>query len=77
MPNEKDIINFLKSVSTSTRCLEFASDEQLASIPRSIAAHIEELEGLISRFNAEAEALLWRTGHGPSIYPHLNREAKK
>lgn len=75
--NERDIINFLKSVSTATRCLDFTPDEKLAGLPRSTAAHIEELEGLLSRLSLEAEALLWRAGQGHALYPNLNKGGKR
>ncbi len=74
---EKAVIDFLKSVSTSTRFFEFASEERLASLPRDVAAHIEELEDLVSRLSLEAEALLWRAGQGLALYPELNKGAKK
>lgn len=69
--NEQRIIDFLKSVATCTRCFEFASEERLASLPPDVSAHIEELEGLISRLSAEAESHLWRAGHGHTLYPNL------
>lgn len=61
---EKAVIDFLKSVSTSTRFFEFASEERLESLPRDVAAHIEEIEDLISRLSLEAEALLARVSVG-------------
>jgi hypothetical protein len=65
------VIDFLKSVSTSTRFFEFATEEQLANLPRGVAAHIEELEDILSRLSLEAEALLWRVGQGHALYPNL------
>ena len=62
----KEVIDFLKTVSTATRCLEFASDPQLNALPQDMAAHIEELEDLLSRLSFEAQALLY----GPAIFPN-------
>jgi predicted transcriptional regulator len=68
-----EIIKFLKSVSTVTRCMEFATEEQLGSLPPHIAKHIEELEDLLSRLSLEAEALLWRAGRGHELYAKKGR----
>jgi hypothetical protein len=68
-----EIINFLKSVSTATRYMDFATEEQLASLPPHIASHMEELEDLLSRLSLEAEALLWRAGRGHELYAKKGR----
>lgn len=65
---EGAVIEFLKSVSTATRFMDFATDEQLAALPPASAAHLEELEGLLSRLSLEAEAILWRIGVGQELY---------
>jgi len=66
--NDKSLINFLKSVSTSTQGLEFAAEETLDGLHPAMAAHIEELEDLLCRLSCEAEALLWRMGIGHELY---------
>lgn len=68
-----DIIKFLKSVSTSTRYMDFATEKQLEDWPSDAVHYITELESIISRVSLEAEAVLWRTGHGQDLYPHLNK----
>lgn len=75
--SNKAIVNFLKTVSTATRCLELSSDPQLNALPDRIALHIEELEDLLVRFSLEAEALLWRAGHGHELYLNPNKGGKK
>lgn len=56
------IVDFLKSVSTATRGLDFATEEQLSALPSGVALYIEELEDLLSRLSLEAEMLLWHSG---------------
>lgn len=54
------IVNFLKTVSTSTQGLEFLSDDMPENLPPGVDEHIAELEDLISRLSLEAEAMLGR-----------------
>ena len=72
--DNRQVIDFLKSVSTATRCLEFAAEEKLKALPRDVAGHIEELEDLLSRLSLEAEALLWRSGLGADLHPELKKK---
>jgi hypothetical protein len=71
--NQAQIVNFLKSVSTATRGLESVPEELLDKLPLGIANHIVEIEDLLARLSAEAEAHLWRAGHGPDLYPELKK----
>jgi hypothetical protein len=63
-----DVVNFIKSVSTATRYLDFADEGELAALPAGSAHRIEELEDLLSRLSSEAEALSWRMGIGHELY---------
>jgi hypothetical protein len=59
MMASRDPIQFLKTISTATRYLEFIPEERLAELDPHIASHIEELEDLLCRLSCEAEAVLW------------------
>lgn len=66
---ERDrLVNFLKSVSTSTSCYDFVPEKDLDDLPPAVAVRVAELEDLLSRLSCEAEALLWRMGVGPELY---------
>jgi hypothetical protein len=64
---EHETIQWLRSVETCTHGLEFMPEERLEKLPNDVAAHIEELEDLLSRLSLEATAVLFHLGHLPFI----------
>ena len=63
----KQTIAFLRSIETCTQGLEFMPEERLNQLPDDVAAHIEELEDLLSRLSLEATAVLFDLGHLPFV----------
>lgn len=63
----KHAINFLRSIETCTQGLEFMPEDKLAQMPEDVAAHIEELEDLLSRLSLEATAVLFELGYLPFV----------
>jgi len=65
--SDRETIQWLRSIETCTHGLEFMPEDKLDELPDGVAAHIVELEDLLSRLSLEATAILFHLGHLPFI----------
>ena len=64
---DRGTIQWLRSIETCTHGLEFMPEETLDELPDGVAAHIVELEDLLTRLSLEATSVLFHLGHLPFI----------
>ena len=66
---ERDrLINHIRSTSTALKGYDFASQEELDSLPAPVANRIEELEDILSSLSLEADGLSRRLGINRELY---------
>lgn len=71
---ERDrLLNHIRSTSTALKGYDFASQEELDSLPIAVADRIAELEDILSSLSLEADGLLRRMGVHREIYRRGNK----
>lgn len=66
---ERDhLITHIKATSTALKCYDFATQEELDSLPLAAADRITELEDILSSLSLEADGLLRCMGINNELY---------
>ena len=68
MTDRDQLVNHIRSTSTALKGYDFATQEELDSIPASVADRIMELEDILSTLSLEADGLLCRMGINRELY---------
>lgn len=68
MRDRDHLINHIRSTSTALKGYDFATQEELDSVPLPVAARIEELEDILSSLSLEADGLLRLMGIHQELY---------